>query len=553
MAVEANGGNPDIVSGGESDIFERLGMPRSEIPKTTNWVGPFIIGMAGTILVTGIAGPVVVTLGAGGVVWMVLWTITGYLLCLFCAEMAAMMPDRAGGAPMYTYAAFIEKHPRFAAHLNGFSSWAYWHGWFPVAPLNMILASFYIVQLLHLPTTGFTILGTQIAWWTVAISMVGIMLLFIPAYKGMRYSQNFGVVLAMLSMIPMTFLAIIWVFHPSIAHFSDLFSFRYTSGQSFFTSKLFGHSWLVVGIAWSFLITWNVIAMEAAACYLSECRDPGRDAKISMHLEGAYGVFIYTMIPVAFVLVIGLHGLGNPVLADPKTMFITVAARVFGASAASTLITWLVAWMLILALILSALNAITGCGRSLYQASQDGHLPRWFGKLNLNGVPHHAMFFNIICSMVIVFMGGAVQIYTFSNVGYLATFIPMLIAYYLLRKNYPELKRPFRLPEWWKYLALFLAAIYAVVWFYGGPVYAISDFSLAGQSTLVYYLIGLGTIATYLPLQAWRHYQDKRQPRAVIETAAIPGGNAIPDTNGNEGGTQRKRLHTGARRDSDPY
>jgi len=347
------------------------------------------------------------------------------------------------------------------------------------------------------------------------------MLLFIPAYKGMRYSQNFGVTLALLSMIPMTFLSIEWVVNPSIAHFSDLFSFRYTTGQSFFTSHLFGHSWLVVGIAWSFLITWNVIAMEAAACYLSECRDPGRDAKISMHLEGAYGVFIYTMIPVAFVLIIGLHGLGNPALADPKTMFITITAKVFGASGASTLLTWLVAWMLILALTLSALNAITGCGRSLYQAAADGHLPRWFGKLNKHGVPHNAMFFNVIASMIIVLMGGAVQIYTFSNVGYLATFVPVLIAYYVLRQRYPHVPRPFRLPEWWKYMALFLALLYAIVWFYGGPVYALSKFSLAGQSTFVYYVIGLATISTYLPLHWWRSWRDAKDEQPPVSGAEI--------------------------------
>jgi amino acid transporter len=494
----------------DTSVFDDLGIAGSDIPKTTNWVGPFVIGMAGTILVTGIAGPVVTTLGAAGIVWMVFWTITGYFLCLFLAEMASMMPNRTGGAPSYAYAAFKERWPRTAVHVNGFCSWAYWHGWFPVAPLNMILASFYLVELFHLPTTGFVVLGTQIAWWTLGISLVGIVLLFIPAYKGMRYSQNFGIVLAALSMIPMTFLAIIWVIHPSSAHFGDVLGFRYTNGKGFFTSDIFGHSWLVVGLAWSFLITWNVIAMEAAACYLSECHDPGRDAKIAMHLEGGYGVFIYTMIPVAFVLVIGLHQLANPALADPKTIFITMVDKVFGSSKASTLLTWLVAWMLILALVLSALNAITGCGRSLYQSSEDGHLPRWFGKLNSNGVPHNAMLFNVVCSMVIVLMGGAVQIYTFSNVGYLACFVPVLIAYYFLRKHYPHVPRPFKLPEWWKYMALVLAALYAVVWFYGGPVYALSKFGLAGQSTIVYYVIGLVTIMTYIPLHSWRKREDRK-------------------------------------------
>jgi amino acid transporter len=37
--------------------------------------------------------------------------------------------------------------------VNGFTAWAYWLGWFPVAPLNMILASFYIVDRFKLDVT----------------------------------------------------------------------------------------------------------------------------------------------------------------------------------------------------------------------------------------------------------------------------------------------------------------------------------------------------------------------------------------------------------------
>ena len=57
-----------------------------------------------------------------------------------------MMPDRSGGSPSYAYPAYKDRWPRFAEHVNGFTAWAYWLGWFPVAPLNMILASFYIVD-----------------------------------------------------------------------------------------------------------------------------------------------------------------------------------------------------------------------------------------------------------------------------------------------------------------------------------------------------------------------------------------------------------------------
>ena len=70
------------------------------------------------------------------------------------------------------------------------------------------------------------------------------------------------------------------------------------NGSSFFSS-FNGHGWFTIYLAYAFLLTWNVIAMEAAACYIGECRDPDRDAKIAMNLEGLYGLLIYTLIPIA--------------------------------------------------------------------------------------------------------------------------------------------------------------------------------------------------------------------------------------------------------------
>ena len=64
----------------------------------------------------------------------------------------------------------------------------------------------------------------------------------------------------------------------------------------------------------------------------------------------------------------------------------------FGGSGGSVL-NWLVAFMLIVALALSALNAIMGCARSLHQMSVDGQFPRWFQRINHHGVPDRAMFF----------------------------------------------------------------------------------------------------------------------------------------------------------------
>jgi amino acid transporter len=330
----------------------------------------------------------------------------------------------------------------------------------------------------------------------------------------------FATTLAFLSMIPLTFLAISWIFHPSVVDFGQLFHFRHTDGSGFFASQ-FHHGWLTLALAFSFLLTWNVIAMEAAACYIGETRNPDRDAKIAMNLEGAYGLFIYVMIPVAFVIVIGNTALGSASLVDPKTIFVHFASKVFGAGAGSNILNWLIAIMLILALILSALNAITGTARSLHQMATDGQFPRWFHHVNKHGVPDRSMLFNVACSILLVFAGGAVEIYTFSNVGYLASFIPVLIGYYLLRRDRPNVRRPFKLPEWMKYVALAIAALYTVIYFYGGPLYASCSCNAAGRKTLPYYFIGLAVLASYLPLYYWRKRDDRRAKAKPSSAAPV--------------------------------
>jgi amino acid transporter len=492
------------------------------LSRETNWWGAFVIGLAGTILVTGIAPVMVNALGASAIPVMVVITITGYLLCLFLAEMSAMMPERTGGSPSYAYVAYKDKWPRLAKHVNGFTAWAYWLGWFPVAPLNMILASFYITEKFHLSTKGFTPIHTPISYWTLVISIVGILLVFIPAWLGIRLGAMFATVLGLLSMIPLTLLAVLPLFKPSVAHWGNLSGFHHVDGSGFFTNA-FGHDWLTIYIAFSFLLTWNVIAMEAAACYIGECRDPERDAKIAMNLEGLYGLFIYTMIPISFVIVFGTK-LADASYADPKTLFSTFASHVFGSSA--NWLDWLIAIMLVIALSLSVLNAIMGSARALFQMSIDGEFPRIFANVNKHGVPGFSMAFNVVCSILLIFTGGAVEIYSLSNVGYLASFIPVLVGYYLLRKYRPDMKRPVRLPEFFKYIALAMAAGYFIIWTYGGLVYtSLPNALLNGADTRVYFFIGWAILLSYLPLYWYRiKVEDPKHEARRTEVGAAATG-----------------------------
>src|SRR5436305_1106771 len=123
-------------------------LPETGLHKGTNWWGAFVIGLAGTILVTGIAPYVVQGTGALGIILIGVMTIAGCFLCLCLAELATMWPDRTGGIPGYATESFRPLVGNTAArHIGGVSGWAYWLGWFPVAPINVILTASYLAVL----------------------------------------------------------------------------------------------------------------------------------------------------------------------------------------------------------------------------------------------------------------------------------------------------------------------------------------------------------------------------------------------------------------------
>jgi amino acid transporter len=137
-------------------------------------------------------------------------------------------------------------------------------------------------------------------------------------------------------------------------------------------------------------------------------------------------------------------------------------------------------------------------------------------------VPARAMGFNVVCSLVVVSDGGAVEIYTFSNVGYTGSFLSVLVGYYLLRKYRPQVHRPFRLPEFFKYIALGMAALFAVVWLYGGISYARIG------NTEIYYFLGWAVALAYIPLYLYRtRVEDKKVAQAAERETVMPPG-AVP-------------------------
>ncbi len=473
---------------------------KGDLTKDTNWWGAFVVGLAGTILVTGITGGTLAALGGAAIPNFIFWTLTGWLLCVFIAELAAMLPDRTGGAPAYAYYAFKDKLPKAAPHINGVTCWMYWLGWMPVMAVNMILTGAYVPVLFGLTLTGFwakTIapFGYSVNYFTLVLGTVLSLLMFIPAWLGIKFGTLFATVLGLLSMIPLTMLAVA-PFFTGHFHTANLDGFRLAGTTSFFG----GHAFFLY-LQFSALLTWNVIAMEAAGCYIGECKNPDRDAPIAMNLEGGYGVFIYTVLPMSVLGVLGVAAIAaNPDINGILASFSKTTLNFAGVDK-------IVTATLLIALLLSSLNAIMGCARSLYMMSLDGQGPRILGHVNKHNVPDVSMAMNVFFNILLIFAGTPLSIYVLSNVGYVGSFVPVLLGYYFLRKWRPEIHRPYKLPEWMKYAAVGLAALYFFVWAVGIPACAIKKCQPGG---LKMFVIGVVVVLLYFPLYQWRMMEDRR-------------------------------------------
>jgi amino acid transporter len=487
--------------------------PYTALARTIDWRGAFVMGLSGVILVTGITPFAVQAMGAGAIPLLIGIQVIGLIVALCMGELAALWPHRSGGTPSYAAECFKPLGNKAGLHIGGLSTWSYWLGWFPAAPINMILAASYIAALFHIPLGTIVdpagSLGTPEGIGVLAITLLGLVILFIPCYLGIRLGTRFATVLGVVSMLPLTLLIILPLFKPSSFHWSNVAGFHFVDPKT--ATFAFVMSWL-------FVISWNGIGVESAACYVAECRNPARDAKIALTAEGLFGLFIYAGTAIVFVAVLG----SSLTSSDPLTEYTNFAQHIFGTG---SWVQYVIGIPLIAALLLSVLNAIMGVGRSLFQASEDRLLPKFFSHKNKHHAPDRAMLFNLVCSMLVALLGSPVRIYIFSNVGYLFAIVVALFGYFFVRQFRGELKSPFRLPSAYRWLALTMAMFLTFVYFVGGwgsPNIVVGP----GQGHLLF-ILGLVVLAAYWPLYLWRRRTDRLDGLAPLD--ALPGVPESPD------------------------
>ena len=471
-----------------------------ELEKGTNWWGAFVIGLAGTILVIGLAGYALLALGGVAITLFIVLTLVGVFLCFCLAELAAAFPDRAGGLPSYAFETFKPLGNGVAEHVGGLSSWAYWLGWFTVAPINAYLAALYITDLFGIPLGGTygPISDKFGSAWSVGVivtAAVILLVVFIPGWLGIRLGATFATILGIGSIVPLVLIIILPFFKPSTIDFGRVQLGTLPEGVT--------GSWQLI-VGWAFIFVWTVWAMEAAACYIGECREPARDAKIAMTAEGLFGLFIYITLPLMLLAVLGTAGFAALGSGDANVVFLGYVDAIFGAN---EFWRWFIGLALVAALLLSVLNALIGASRGLWQNSVDGVLPKIFSKTNKHGSPSTAIILSLVASLLVLLVGSPLQIYVFSNMGYLFALAVAMIGFGVFRWKRNDFPRPVKMPRIMGPFAILFGVLGLILWIVGG--YYAADYAVGSGYRWLFW-VGLILLALYVPLHLWRRIEDKR-------------------------------------------
>ena len=147
-----------------------------------------------------------------------------------------------------------------------------------------------------------------------------------------------------------------------------------------------------------FIAAWSTYAFETAICYTAEFKNPASDTFNAIFYSGLLCIVVFTLVPFTFQGV--SRGDGHD----------CAGRRRWHRRRRGRWPTWWVAGpgeglmmlLMMLALLLSAMTAMAGSSRTLYQGSVDGWLPRYLSHVNRHGAPTRAMWTGLMFNLALL-------------------------------------------------------------------------------------------------------------------------------------------------------
>ena len=448
-------------------------------PRSLGWIGTTALAMGGSnqslfILAALFVGQGEI-LGQGSAAVPLLFV--GLLLSWAAApgwiELVLMYPHRVGGISATCVEAFRPYSP-VLANLTGV---CYWWGWVPTCGLTAILSASAIHEW-YLPAVPITALAIGIV---VAFTLLNL--------AGIKWVTRLAVPIACASAL----LAFVSGLAPIAAGEVDwrmATTFELTTPFPGWFGQLTS---LMAGL---YLIGFAAPAFEAAACHVGETVDPAKVVPRAMLASGLLAGVFFVVLPVIWLGSLGPASLGK----DLALVLGPTFAPLFGNAGKAAAVLFMV-----LSMFSGTLQPLAGASRALSQLSEDGLLPRVLALRSRTDVPWVSTLLTAAMAIAFLLIGDPIWLIAAANFTYLISIALPSVAVWLLRRDEPQMHRPYRAPR--GTIALGLAA--AVIWGFS----ALLGFEQFGLSTV---LIGLAFAYSGSALYALRKYDDRRR-------AGLPG------------------------------
>ena len=412
---------------------------KNDYRRTIDWKHGFAIGMGIPILVLPSIGYLASYVWAAAILIWGLSVCQAFVQDTAYGELATVFPEESG-LPGYSQRVFDNESPSnfsFGKFVGGFSAWGYWFAWNPALAICAILIASCIQGLIP-ETSGINSLALSLICGGVVFGG-----LTLVSAKGIGNGARLGLLLAILSIVPISLLAIGPMVTGSF-HLSNITGALWPAGWS----------WGIGGILTLFglfaIAEWST-CFEGVVVFGPQYKNPGSDVPKALFGAGLVCLIFFVLVQASTTGTLGISG----ILAQPISPFVPIRPDdMFGSIGGGILIIMLVA-----ALVLCILSCYLVSGSAMQAMAKSGYLPGYLAKLNSRGVPVRALVLTAVFNMFLICLGTPIAILTASAFGYVFANAISLMAYYKARTDpkMSKLPRPFKAPRGYKYVALVMA------------------------------------------------------------------------------------------------
>jgi len=407
--------------------------------------------------------------GSAAVICLIVGLILSWMAAPGWIELVSMWPNRVGGIAATCGEAFRP----YAPVLGNLTGIAYWWGWVPTCGICALLSAG-AIQGWFLPSVSIPVIATGIVLFFLGVNLIGV-----------KWITRLTIPIAVTSAILAFLSAVVPVFsghcdwHQALSfHLEIPFTGMFGKITSF--------------MAGLYLVGFAAPAFEAAACHVGETINPKKNVPRAIYASAGMATLYFLVLPVVWLGTIGPEGMAGDLA---TTLGPTFAPLVGGAARGAA------ASFMVFNMFHGTIAALTGVCRTLSQLAEDGLLPEFFGlRLARTDAPWVASGVTAALAIGGIWIGDPIWFIAAANLTYLIGISLPSVAVWLLRRDQPEMERPYRAPRGMIWAGMIAALCWAAA--------TILGFEQFGIHTIIF---GICLAYSGSVLYAWRKWSDHRK------------------------------------------